>query len=116
MKFSIDDQPVDGQTQIVRPAGEIDLAVAASFNERLVELLDAGKKYLVLDLARVRFLDSTALGVLLSGQRRAQAAGGSIALAAIDTNMKRVFEVTGLTSVFGVYPSVDDALSSRLAG
>ena len=108
--FAIQDKELDARTEVVSPSGEIDLAVARDFGTHLVRLVEAGKTRLVLDFTKVSFLDSTALGVLLSAHRRARQAGGALAIVALDDNLRRIFELTGLDGVFQVFATRDAAL------
>ena len=112
MGFEITDEPVDDVTHVVAPRGELDMAVAGELKARLVELIDSGKRFVVVDLEHVGFLDSTALAVLLSTQRRAQGAGGRLTLACDDRNLCQVFEITRLDSVLGLHASRALALAA----
>ncbi len=60
---------------------------------------------LLLDLAEVRYLTSTGLGLLVALNRRARAAGGALTLANVVGPVREVFEVTRLTKVLDVCPS-----------
>jgi anti-sigma B factor antagonist len=91
-------------------AGEVDLHTAPEFKERLVQVLDDGKKHLVVDLSKVTFIDSTTLGVLIGGVKRLRPTGGSLALAGPNPAIAKVFEITGLDRIFPIYSTVDDAL------
>src|SRR5947207_1345809 len=110
MDFALQGKALDARTEVVSPAGDIDLAVARDFGNHLRRLVEAGKTRIVLDLTNVSFLDSTALGVLLSAHRRARQAGGALAIVALDDNLSRIFELTGLDGVFQVFATRDAAL------
>ena len=71
MNFEITDEPVDDVTHVVVPRGELDMAVAGQLKARLVELIDSGKRFVVVDLEHVGFLDSTTLAVLQSAAQSA---------------------------------------------
>lgn len=112
MNFQIDDQEIDEQTHVIELGGEIDLYTAPEFKERMVELIESGKKRIVVDLSAATFIDSTTLGVLVGGVKRLRPAGGSLALVCTDQNITKIFEITGLDRVFPIHASRDDALSS----
>ncbi|MEU6676565.1 STAS domain-containing protein [Streptomyces sp. NPDC046925] len=64
----------------------------------------------VVDLSGVTFADSTALHVLLEGQRKLAAAGSTLVLAGpLSTSVSRLFEVTGLRETFTFADSVAEA-------
>ena len=55
---------------MIELGGEIDLYTAPEFKERMVELIEGGKKQIVVDLSEATFIDSTTLGVLVGGVKR----------------------------------------------
>lgn len=112
MNFHIKDEEIDDQTHVIELGGEIDLYTAPEFKERMVELIEDGKKRIVVDLSDATFIDSTTLGVLVGGVKRLRPAGGSLALVCTDQNITKIFEITGLDRVFPIHPSRDEALSA----
>ena len=70
MNFRIEDEAVDGSTHVIELGGEVDLYTAPEFEERMVELIESGKKQIVVDLSKATFIDSTTLGVLVGGVKR----------------------------------------------
>ena len=115
MNFQITDQEIDAETQVIELGGEIDLYTAPEFKERMVELIEDGKKRIVVDLSAATFIDSTTLGVLVGGVKRLRPAGGSLALVCTDQNITKIFEITGLDRVFPIHASRDDALAALAA-
>lgn len=100
---------------ILRLTGEVDLATAPRFRERLIELVEAGERQIVVDLDGVVFLDSTGLGVLVGGLKRLRANGGELGLVCSNPTILRVFEITGLDRVFSIHDSVDSAVGCTTA-
>ena len=79
VNFHIEDEAVDDTTHVIELGGEVDLYTAPEFKERMVELIESGKKQIVVDLSQATFIDSTTLGVLVGGVKRLRPAGGSLA-------------------------------------
>jgi anti-sigma B factor antagonist len=75
-------------------------------------LFESGTKDLLVDLKEVRFIDSSGLGVLVSGFKNAATHQGSIKLCSLQTQLKSMFELTRLHRVFDIYQTVDEALES----
>ena len=115
MNFHIKDQEIDAETHGIELGGEIDLYTAPEFKERMVELIEAGKKRIVVDLSAATFIDSTTLGVLVGGVKRLRPTGGTLALVCTDQNITKIFEITGLDRVFPIHASRDDALAAVAA-
>jgi anti-sigma B factor antagonist len=73
-------------------------------------LFDSGCINLLIDLKEVRFIDSSGLGVLVSGFKNASTRHGSIKLSGLQTQVKSMFELTRLHRVFDIFATADDAL------
>ena len=73
-------------------------------------LFEGGSCNLIIDLKEVRFIDSSGLGVLVSGFKNASTRQGSIKLSGLQTQVKSMFELTRLHRVFDIFATADDAL------
>jgi anti-sigma B factor antagonist len=116
VNFHIQDEEIDAETHVIELGGEIDLYTAPEFKERMIQLIDGGKKRIVVDLSNATFIDSTTLGVLVGGVKRLRPAGGALALVCTDQNITKIFEITGLDRVFSIHGTRDDALGSLGSG
>jgi anti-sigma B factor antagonist len=104
----------EGEHTVLAVSGEVDVYTAPSLRDRIAELLDGGKRKLVIDLGGVEFLDSTGLGVLVAGLNRAREVGGSLSLVCPQERVLKLFRITGLDEVFTVHSTVDDAALSGM--
>ena len=101
----------EGDATVLDVAGEIDVYTAPKLREKLVELVEAGSHQIVVDMSKVEFLDSTGLGVLVGGLKRVrQHDGGALHLVCSSDRILKIFRITGLTKVFGIYDTVDEAI------
>jgi anti-sigma B factor antagonist len=101
-----------GAYAVLEVAGEIDVYTAPKLREKLIELVNEGSYHLVVDLEKVDFLDSTGLGVLVGGLKRVRAHDGSLRLVCSQERILKIFRITGLTKVFPIHSSVEEALSA----
>jgi anti-sigma B factor antagonist len=101
-----------GDRTVVEVGGEIDVYTAPKLREQLVELVNDGNHHLVVDMERVDFLDSTGLGVLVGGLKRVRAQEGSLRLVCNQERILKIFRITGLTKVFPIHDSVDEAVAA----
>jgi anti-sigma B factor antagonist len=99
---------------VVTLEGEIDIYSSPQFKEILLKGIEEGATRVVIDLSEVTFIDSTALGVLVSGAKRVRPRNGSLDIICVDENIIRILEITGLDRVFGVYASRADALKAAV--
>ena len=102
---------LEGGRTVVEIAGEIDVYSAARLRERLVELAQAGRYRLIIDMTIVTFMDSSGLGVLVGAMKRARANGGEVCIVGAAEHILQTLRITGLTRVFPIYASVVEALS-----
>ena len=112
MNFQISDTAIDDDTHVIELGGEVDLYTAPEFKERMVQVIEDGKKHIVVDLSKATFIDSTTLGVLVGGVKRLRPAGGSLTLVCTDPNICKIFEITGLDRVFPIHATRDEALAA----
>ena len=102
---------VDGCAVLVA-AGEIDLWTSPGLREALADALHRSDRVIV-DLARVRFLDSTGMAVMVEALRRDDHRhDGALCLVGPAGVVARALEVTGLAKIFRVYPSVEQAVGA----
>jgi anti-sigma B factor antagonist len=111
MELGIDVSKVDSHA-VVGVAGEIDVYTAPKLREKLIELVSEGTYDVVVDLEKVDFLDSTGLGVLVGALKRVKAHDGSLSLVCTQDKILKIFKITGLTKVFPIHSSVDEATSN----
>jgi len=99
--------------EVIDVQGEIDIYTAPRLRELLIDLVSKGSYQLVVNLDEVGFLDSTGLGVLVGGLKRVRAHDGSLRLVCSQERILKIFRITGLTEVFGIYETVDQAIAAR---
>ena len=102
---------VDGTT-IVSVGGEVDVYTAPKLRDKISELVGEGRYHLVVDMEAVEFLDSTGLGVLVGALKRVRTHDGELALVCTEPRILKVFDITGLTKVFRMHRSVDEAVAA----
>lgn len=71
-----------------------------------------GPLQVVVDLAGVRFMNSSGLGMLVGALTTARNTGGDLRLAAVGERVRAILEVTQLDSVFASFDAVDAAVAS----
>jgi anti-sigma B factor antagonist len=96
---------------IVSLAGELDLYNAQTVRETLLKCCEEAPERLIVELSGVKFIDSTALGVLIEARSR-MANRRAFKLAAPGLETRRALEISGLDRHFTVHDTVEDARSS----
>ncbi|MGA5820347.1 STAS domain-containing protein [Kitasatospora sp. NPDC094028] len=102
----------EGPVRVVAVAGELDHDTADGLRAALGRPVDDGLKRIVVDLADLRFCDSTGLNILLRSRIEAEAAGLRLEVAGLRPVVARLFEITGVESVLRVHPDLESALKA----
>ncbi len=113
MDLMLNEYSAASGTTVIEVSGEIDVYTAPRLREALVSLVDAGNYRLIVDMERVEFLDSTGLGVLVGGLKRVRAHDGGINLVCTQGRILRIFRITGLSKVFNIFDTVEEAVASH---
>ena len=85
---------------------------AQEFSDLLKNMLLEGKKNIVIDLADTKFMNSSGLGMLISGYTTIKNSGGSLKLANATEKIESLLVITKLITIFEHYNSVDEAIKS----
>lgn len=93
--------------QVLEVQGFLDVYTAPQFRHTVQEALHHNP-WLVVDFSKVTYMDSTGIGILVSGRRRAQAAGGELRLASA-----RGLAAGELPKTIKLYDSVEQAIDDR---
>lgn len=91
----------------------IDAHNSGDLKETILHLIEQGEINIIIQLEKVRFIDSSGLGALLSGHKNAAAKSGRLALVNIQQQVLSMFELTRLNRVFEIYTDVKEALSNE---
>jgi anti-sigma B factor antagonist len=86
--------------------------IAVELNSKLHELIDGGKKNIVVDLSKVKFMNSSGLGMLIGALTTMRNAGGDLRIANATDKIESLLIITKLITVFQHHRSVDDAVKS----
>jgi anti-sigma B factor antagonist len=85
---------------------------STALRESVKSLLVAGKKRIVLDMSNVTYIDSAGLGILVAAHVSAQKQGASLHLSNLGNKFHDVLQLTRLLTVFNVYNTQAEAISS----
>lgn len=91
-----------GMWTVIHVAGEVDMATGPQLRQEIVRQVSEGNIHLVVDLRNVDFIDSTGLGILVGGVKRARSNGGDFRCSGLSSSLEEVFALTGLDSVLAV--------------
>ena len=91
------------------PVEELDASNVAEFKRDMAPLLHAQRE-LVLDLSRLRFVDSSGMGAILSCLRQLTAKGGDLKLCGMSRQVRTVFELVRMHRILDIYGTAEEAV------
>jgi anti-sigma B factor antagonist len=91
------------------PMAELDTSNAGEFKREIAPLLESTMR-LVLDLSRLRFVDSSGLGAFISCLRKLNAKGGDVKLCGMSKQVRAVFELVRMHRIFDIYATKEEAV------
>ncbi|MBV7485180.1 STAS domain-containing protein [Bordetella sp. BOR01] len=91
-----------GDVLLVSPEGQINSANAAGIEADLLTHVDKGERKVVLDLARLDYISSAGLRVVLVVAKRLKQAGGALALCSMQPQVREVFDISGFLAILTV--------------
>jgi anti-sigma B factor antagonist len=110
--MKLTDRVQDGVV-VLEPKGKIMGGPDASLlHDKLYEYIKQEKKKVVIDLAQVDWMNSTGLGILISGYTTLRNNEGQLKLANVTDKIQSLLTITKLVSVFEAFDSVEDAIKS----
>ncbi len=110
MKFSVREQ--NGVT-VLAPKGKIMGGPdSTELHEKLRDLIKGNAKKVTIDLSDVDWMNSTGLGILISGLTTMRNAGGELKLARVTDKIQSLLVITKLVTVFETHDSVEEAVAS----
>jgi anti-sigma B factor antagonist len=110
MKYTIDKQE---KYSLLRLHEEkLDSSVAPGLKSELITLHAEGVKNIVLDLAEVKYTDSSGLSALLVGNRIVQEEGGIFILTSLSDHTMKLIKISQLDSVLNILPKVEEAIDA----
>jgi anti-sigma B factor antagonist len=99
MSFSIRD---DGEITIVNVDGELIVGNRQELKANVLDRLERGDRKFLIDFSESSYIDSSGLGVLVSLSKKIREAGGALRLAGLNEDLRTLFELTKLDTLFQI--------------
>lgn len=98
--------------RIVRFVGDLDATNVEGVVEEIFGLLNEGTLNIVADFDKLRYVNSTGLGILLHFSKSAKEKGGCFKIANVNENVYEIIEIIGATTLLDLYDDVEEAIKS----
>ncbi|WP_461374128.1 STAS domain-containing protein [Candidatus Aquicultor sp.] len=97
-------------TPVIEVHGQIDLSNCYRLHEAINEEIERGNYFMVVNLHKISYIDSSCLGVLLGGLEKVKKKAGALAVVG-NPLVDRVLTLTGLTRIFPFHSTINDAIA-----
>lgn len=101
----------NGEVTVLELGGRLDSNTSKVLEDKVMEVLGQGKRKLLMDFKDVDYINSTGLRVLLLALQQLKKNQGKLVLCTIKDYMKEVFEISGYTEIFPIFPTQQEALA-----
>jgi len=101
-----------GDIVVLDISGEIDLYNAPEIKDIINKLIEEMKYNVIINLEKVSYIDSSGIGALISSLSNLKKYQGGLKIINVYASVRKVFELTKLTSFFEIYDSEEDAVES----
>lgn len=98
--------------KIVEFIGDLDATNVEKVLEEITSLINEGVINLVADFTKLRYVNSTGLGILLHFSKTAKEKGGSFKIANINEHVYEIIEIIGATTLLDVFDNVEEAVNT----
>ena len=109
MSFEVTKQ--DGIT-LIDVEGQLIVGIRLDLKQKVLQELEGGERKFLIDFDRTGYIDSSGLGVLVSLSKKIREQGGDLRLANLNEDLRTLFELTKLDTLFQISDSRDEALAS----
>ncbi len=103
------DTRADGDAMALAFAGHLDTKTAKSAEDAFDGAIAAGHTKLLVDFDKLEYISSVGLRVLLSTMKKLKKAGGKLHLAGMNPTVKEVFDISGFSNIFTIFPTTAEA-------
>ena len=104
----------DGVT-IFSIEGHLDATLVNALNERIYDIIESSFTKVVFDFSQLVYISSAGLRVLLYAAKKMKAKDGKVVLCSVNSNVKRVLDISGLTKFLPIYDEKNLALDALKA-
>jgi len=102
-----------GDIKILELVGKITIGEGDVQLRQLVnDVLEGGAKKIIMDMGKVKYIDSSGIGELVACYTTITNRGGSLRLSNLHSKIYSLLQLTALVSVFEIYDSTEDAIQS----
>lgn len=106
--FNLEDEVLVVKVNVKRATVEF----AGALKEELISRIDQGSKNVLVDLSEANFVDSSFIGTLVAGLKKATMKNGDLKIVGLQDPVRAMFELTRLNRIFDIFDKTEEAIKS----
>lgn len=103
-----------GTVLLIELEGRMDTSMPAEFETQLLQQIQNGETHVVFDFSQVAYVTTHGLRILLRAFKEVTSVNGRMAFHSMNERVKRIFDIAGLTMVFRIYETREEAFSGAM--
>jgi anti-sigma B factor antagonist len=100
---------------VIDLTGDVDSFTAKDLQQAIIDLIEKGETRIIVNVSKVKYIDSSGLGTLIGGLRRVMEVKGRMAIVGPNPHLEKILEITGLNRVIALYADTESAARSVLS-
>ena len=102
----------EGELLLLHPVGRLDSENSPGFEKAVEDAVNNGDTHIIVNMSGVDYMSSRGLRAFLTGAKCAQGAGGKLVACCSQEAVQKVFDMTGVATILGIFGSVEEATRS----
>jgi len=95
---------------ILELKGRLDTTNYSFLEEKIMKLIDDNQNHILVDCSDLSYISSSGLRIMLMGLKKINSVKGKFILCCLQDNIREIFEISGFTSIFSIFPTRQEAL------
>ncbi len=102
----------EGEVTVVDVAGQLIVGNRQQLKKKVLDELEGGARRILVDFTDTAYIDSSGLGILVSLSKKIREAGGELRLSSLNEDLRTLFELTKLDTLFRIADSRQEGLEA----
>ncbi len=101
----------EGSVVVVDVDGQLIVGNRQELKQKVLDQVEEGARHVLIDFSKTGYIDSSGLGVLVSLSKKIREQGGELRLSSLNDDLRTLFELTKLDTLFRIAGSREEGLS-----
>ncbi|MGB9597607.1 MAG: STAS domain-containing protein [Candidatus Poribacteria bacterium] len=102
----------EGDVQILDISGQLDAFTVSDLKNELKKLTDARISKIILNLSKISYANSTAIGAIVATAQQLRKRKGDLKVCGMSDDIRKVFDLVGASKILEIFKTEQEALKS----